>query len=105
MTHILAITTAPSRDSARKLAEALVQGKLAACVNIVGGVESVFSWKGVIQTEKEHVLLIKTLEEKLQSIKESIKENHPYEVPELLVFKASEGLEAYLRWMSEVIQA
>lgn len=103
MIPVLAITTAPSRDTAEKLAKTLVENRLAACVNILGDVKSVYWWEDAIQTEVEHVLLIKTLTEKLKSVK-VLETNHPYEVPELLVLNISDGLENYLRWIGDVIR-
>lgn len=96
---ILAVTTVADRGSAMKLARGLVDNKLVACVNVIPGVTSVYRWKANVETSDEMMLLMKTTRERYDAVQSFIKENHPYEVPELIQFKVEDGLPAYLKWI------
>src|ERR1700688_3655994 len=97
----LVLVTCPSLPEARKISRALLQKHLAACVNIhTPPIESVYRWKGKIETAREHLLLIKTTARRLKSLEKEVLRLHSYETPELLVLPISGGSRAYLRWLS-----
>lgn len=92
------LTTAPP-DGAQDLAHLLVEERLAACVNLVPGVRSVYRWKGAIQDDPETQLVIKTTADRLPALAERLATLHPYEVPELLVLAPEGGSSAWLDWL------
>ncbi len=96
----LVLTTAGSADQAETLAKELVQRKLAACVNVVGPICSVYRWKGKIVQEEERLLLIKTAERLFSEVAAAIRELHTYEVPEVLALPLRDGDAPYLEWLS-----
>lgn len=98
---LLVICTCPDEDSARRLSESLVQGKLAACVNIVNPINSIFTWQGRIDTEQESLLLIKTTETAYSALEQAIKQQHPYELPEIIAIPVQTGSAEYLNWIRE----
>ncbi len=98
---LVVFTTAPNTDEANRLAHGIVDAKLAGCVQILPKMTSVYFWEGKIQTEPEHLLLIKTLEEKFDALSEFIRENHSYEVPEIVAVKAENVSGDYLNWVRE----
>ena len=104
MDTYLFLVTVPNFEVAKKVARILVEHKLAACVNIIQNVFSIYQWKNNIQEDTELLLFIKTTEEKCNSIIQKIKEIHPYEVPECIGFKIEKGLEKYLNWIQEVVK-
>jgi periplasmic divalent cation tolerance protein len=91
--------TAPDRAQAEALARMLVDQRLAACVNIVGGVRSIYRWDDQIQEADEVLCLVKTRPELLGPLTDRVRAAHPYEVPEILAFEVEEGNEDYLRWL------
>ena len=93
------LTTVGDKDEADRLAELLVSRKLAACVQITP-VSSVYTWKGALQKESEHLLLIKTATRRYDEVQAAIRENHSYEVPEIVQLPVERGLPAYLDWIS-----
>ena len=99
----LVLTTAASDDEARAVARALVEGRLAACVNIVGGVRSVYTWKGEVAEEDERLLLIKTEARLVEQVRRKIRDVHSYEVPEMIALPILEGDADYLRWLSDCV--
>lgn len=99
MSYRLAITTCPNAEVADSIASALVEERLAACVNILPGVRSVYEWQGQLHKEQELVLLIKTRGDKLGTLETRLLELHPYELPELIVVPVTEGLTPYLSWI------
>jgi len=99
----LAITTMASNLEARRLAHALVEEKLAACVNILHAAESVYRWRGAVQTSQEWMLLIKTTEARLPAVKTRLIELHAYELPEFLVIAPDSGDTAYLAWIADSV--
>ena len=96
---ILALTTCPDEASAQKLATALVQERLATCVNRVGGLRSTYIWDARLQDEAEILLIIKTTAARLEAIQERLKTLHPYELPELVGVAVAGGNERYLDWV------
>jgi len=97
------LTTAGSEAEARKIAQALVERRLAACVNIVGPIQSVYRWKGAVESAPEHLLVIKTTAAALPSVRDAIRELHSYELPECVMLQIENGSEEYLRWIAESV--
>jgi periplasmic divalent cation tolerance protein len=100
---LVVLTTAPNSDEADRLAHEIVEKKLAACVQVLPSMTSVYFWEGKIQTESEHLLLIKTLEEKFDALSEFIRTHHSYDVPEIVAIEAKKVSEDYLNWMSDYL--
>ena len=99
-TYCVITTTTESLQEAENMARMLVSRRLAACVQIVD-VSSVYTWQGEIRKEPEHLLLIKALADRYAEIETAIRENHSYEVPEILQLPVEDGWPAYLKWISE----
>ena len=97
--HVVAFSTARAADAAR-IARELVEHRLAACVNVVAGVQSTYRWEGKVETEAEHLLVIKTRRDRLPALKAAFVALHPYEVPELIILPIDDGLPSYLSWLS-----
>ncbi len=97
----LVLVTAPDDDVAARLARGLVEGGLAACVNVVPGVRSFYVWKGTVEEETEVQLLIKTRSERFDELAAWVREHHPYEVPEILAVPIENGSPPYLTWVRE----
>jgi periplasmic divalent cation tolerance protein len=96
----LMLTTTGSREEAEKIAGELVSRRLAACVNIVGPIASVYRWKGAVERGEEFLLLIKSTEARCEAIRQALVELHSYELPELISIAIEGGLEAYLDWIA-----
>jgi periplasmic divalent cation tolerance protein len=97
----IVLTTAGSPQEAEKIARALVERRLAACVNIIPQIQSVYRWKEKIEQETEWLLIIKTRLNIFDSVRDVIKELHSYDLPECVMLDVSGGSEAYLNWVSE----
>jgi len=95
------LVTAPDAEVAARLARALVEERLAACVNLVPGVRSIYRWAGAVQEEQEILLVIKTREDRVAALSRRVHELHPYEVPELIAMGVFGGSERYLAWLRE----
>ncbi len=95
------LTTAGSGEEANKIAESLVQRRLAACVNVVGPIASVYRWKEKVEHAQEWLLVIKTTAGVADTVGDVIKELHSYELPECVVLPIDGGSEAYLEWVGE----
>lgn len=96
---IVVYVTVPNKEAGKKLAASIVEERLAACVNRVPGIESVYEWKGEIQTDSEELLIIKTRESLLGALTEHVKANHEYEVPEVIAMPITGGNVQYLEWL------
>lgn len=96
---IAILTNAPDQTLARQMGAALVNLKLAACVNILGACESVYRWQGAVQTAREFPLIVKTTRARYAEIEAVIIRMHPYGVPEIIVLDIRHGLPAYLDWV------
>ncbi|MFW9874334.1 MAG: divalent-cation tolerance protein CutA [Candidatus Thorarchaeota archaeon] len=103
MNHYIFLVTVPNIEEGKKIAKVLVETKLAACVNVIHNILSIYRWKGKIEETNEFLLLIKTIEENNELIIEKINEIHSYEIPECIGFKIETGSEKYLNWISEVV--
>ena len=101
MTHKyqIVLTTCPDEESAQTIARALVEQRLAACVNILPAVQSVYLWKGKIQQDQERLLIIKSTEQQYSKIEQGIRKLHPYELPEIIAVSITNGLNEYLKWL------
>jgi len=100
----LVLTTADSNELARRLAHALVETRLAACVNIVAPVTSVYRWKDVVSVDQEWLLLIKTRSERFEALRKKIHELHSYDVPEIVALKLENGDASYLKWLAASVE-
>ena len=104
MTTLLVLTNLPDRISAEALAAALVEDRLAACVNILQSCRSIYRWKGTVEKVDEVPMLIKTTEERYPALEEAIRERHPYATPELIALPVVDGLPDYLAWVEAETQ-
>lgn len=100
--EIVVYITAPNEEEAAKIAHALVEGKLAACVNIVKNIRSIYSWQGKIEDEAEVLMIVKTKKSLFNSLSAKVKELHSYTVPEVIALPIIDGIEDYLKWLSDV---
>ena len=100
----IVLVTCPSLALARKIARTVVERRLAACVNVVRSpVESFYSWKGKLESAREHLLLIKTTARRLSPLEREVKHLHPYDLPEFIAFPITEGSPEYLAWLRGTI--
>ena len=99
-TKLLVLTNVPDRATAEKLADLLVDRQLAACVNILAPCRSVYRWKGAVQHDEEHPMLIKTTTERYGALEQALRSGHPYELPEIIAVPIDRGLPAYLDWVA-----
>ena len=99
----LVLTTASSKEEARRLAKTLVERRLAACVNIVPNINSIYRWKEKVEESQEFLLLMKTTESGVPKLRDAIQELHSYEVPESIVLPIEDGSEKYLNWIEESV--
>ncbi len=97
----IVLSTASSDDEARKIARQLVERHLAACVNIVPQIESVYRWKGNIESGREWLLIIKTSADQFPALRDALRELHSYELPECIALNIEDGSSAYLDWLGE----
>lgn len=93
------LSTTSNIDEAKKIANALVKDKLAACVNILPRIMSIYSWKDEIWEDEEYLLIIKTVKENFESVKNKIKELHSYELPEVVMIKMEDASKEYFDWI------
>ncbi len=100
----LFLVTISDIEEGKKIARHLVEKKLAACVNIIQNVISIYEWKGKIEEDGEHILIIKTTEEKSDSLIQEINSIHSYETPECIGFEINKGSFSYLNWIKEVVK-
>ena len=100
--YVIVLTTLPAGADCPTFAETLVSEHLAACVNVLPEMQSVYWWKDKVEREREHQIVIKTTAIRLAELQARIRALHPYEVPELVVLRIDGGDEAYLNWMSQV---
>ena len=99
----LVLTTASSSDEARNIARALVERRLAACVNILPQIESVYRWKGKVEEAQEWLLIIKTTAAGFERVRDVIRELHSYELPECVCVSIEDGGPEYLKWIGESV--
>jgi periplasmic divalent cation tolerance protein len=95
------LTTCGSKEEAEKIAQALVERRLAACVNMVPAIESVYRWEGKVESATEWLLLIKTTAGRFEAVREAIREMHSYDLPECIMISIEGGSPEYLKWIEE----
>lgn len=100
---VVALSTVGSAQDAERLALALVERRLAACVSVVPGLVSTYRWKGEVCRDEERLLVIKTRAERLEALGQALVELHPYEVPELVALPVEAGHAPYLAWLDESV--
>ena len=99
--QLVVLCTCPDEETARRLAGTVVEERLAACVNIVPGVTSVFYWEGEAQSEQEHLMVIKTSDVAYSRLETRLTELHPYELPEVIAVGIDRGLAGFLDWIRD----
>jgi periplasmic divalent cation tolerance protein len=105
METLLILTNCPDEESANAIALALVESKLAACVNILPRMQSIYRWQGVVESATEIPLFIKSTVTNYPALEAAIRERHPYDVPEIIALPIQAGLPAYLNWVvAETVQ-
>lgn len=101
---VIVLVTCPTAESAKKIANSLVQEKLAACVNIIPQVNSIYFWEGKIQDDSELLLLIKTTEDSIAALEKELFKIHPYTTPEFIVLKTQYVAAKYQSWLGEILK-
>jgi periplasmic divalent cation tolerance protein len=96
---IVTFCTCPDKATAEKIAQLLVEAKLAACVNILPSITSIYSWKGQVESAEEHLLMIKSPQANYSAIETAIRDHHPYELPEIISVTVGQGLPEYINWI------
>ena len=98
---IIIYCTCPDIETASRISRLIISQHMAACVNQVQGVTSIYEWEGKIEQENEVLLIIKTTDERFKSIQQLVSEEHPYELPELIAVPVTHGLPDYLEWITQ----
>ena len=101
---ILVFSTHNEKNAAQELARKIVESQLAACVQVLDGATSIYTWNGRIEESSEVLMIIKSFAEHFDDLKNFIKENHPYEVPEIVAVKIENLSDDYFKWMSEILK-
>jgi periplasmic divalent cation tolerance protein len=104
MSALLVLTNLPDRAAAEKLADALIEKRVAACINILAPCRSVYRWQGAVQHDEEHPVLIKSTQAAYPALEAQIRALHPYELPEIIAVPIEHGLPAYLDWVAAQTQ-
>lgn len=102
---LIVLTTTPTEEEAEQLASQMVEQKLAACVQVLPNIKSIYFWEGRIQKEGENLLLIKTLDDRYSDLEKFILEHHSYEIPEIVALNSEHVSGSYLKWLSEFIRS
>jgi periplasmic divalent cation tolerance protein len=100
----IVLSTTGSQDEARKIAQHLVEQQLAACVNIIPQIESIYRWKGKIESSREWLLIIKTSVNRFAAVRDAIRDLHSYDVPECIAFAIEDGSAKYLQWITDSVR-
>jgi len=95
----IVLVTAPDEDVARRLAGSMVEGRLAACVNLIPGALSIYRWEGVVREERETLMLVKTTDDLLGELVEFVEREHPFDVPEFVVIDPEAVEHGYREWL------
>jgi len=103
-THCIVLCTVPDAATGESLARALVEARLAACVNIIPGLTSIYRWKGEVQQDKELLLIAKTRRDRFAELSVILSGLHPYELPEIIAVPIIDGLPAYLSWIDHTLE-
>lgn len=99
--YVIVLTTLPNDADGVAFGRTLVEERLAACVNLLPAMESVYRWEGQVEQDRERQVIVKTSRERVVALWDRIRELHPYEVPEFIVLPITDGSDAYLRWLGE----
>lgn len=99
--YLLILNTCPNKESASQVANTLVDKHLAACVNILPGLTSIYHWQGQIESAEEYLLIIKSTQSAFSDVQSAIREIHPYELPEVIAVPITAGLDSYLAWIGD----
>jgi len=99
--YVVVLTTLPVDADGQAFGRAIVEERLAACVNLLAPMESVYRWEGRVEYESERQIIVKTSRDRLAALWDRVRELHPYEVPEFIVLPIADGNEAYLRWIRD----
>jgi len=102
--YAMVIVTTSKLEEAEHIAKMLVKKSLAACVNIVPKIRSIYRWEGKVEHSRETLMIIKTVESKVKKLKKQIKKLHSYDVPEIIVLKIDDGDDNYLDWINSVVK-
>ena len=102
--HVHATTTTPSRDVARRIARVLVDRRLAACVQIVGPIESIYRWQGRVETAREWLCFIKTTRARFREVVAAVEALHSYDTPEVVALPIAAGSQRYLEWLATSVR-
>lgn len=102
---LVVLTTCPDQDGAQRLAAELVEARLAACVNVIGGVQSTYRWQGKVERDGEVLLLIKTTTLAMEAVEAVVRERSNYELPEVLAVPVKDGSRAYLDWLMQSVDS
>jgi periplasmic divalent cation tolerance protein len=102
--YVVVLTTLPAEADAEGFASALIEAKLAACVNLLPIMQSVYRWQGTVEQESERQVLIKTARLRVEALWQRVRDLHPYEVPEFVVLPVVDGSDAYLKWLGDSIR-
>jgi len=101
---LIVLSTVASAEDGERIARALVEKGVAACVNVLPGLVSIYRWKGAIERDEERLLIIKTEGERFEALRQALVALHPYEVPEVLALPVAGGHPPYLSWLSESVR-
>jgi periplasmic divalent cation tolerance protein len=101
--HVVVLSTVGTAEDAARVARALVERRLAACVNVVPAVRSIYRWKGRVEEDEERLLVIKTRRDRIEALREALVALHPYELPEAIVLPIEAGHPPYLAWLDESV--
>lgn len=104
MNYVVVFVTVPSKKAGIKIANTIVKDKLAACVNVLGGLTSIYRWKDKIEKSPEALMIIKTEHVKFETLAKKIQSLHPYTVPEIIALPITKGNKKYLNWISSSLQ-
>jgi len=99
--HMVVFITVGGDAEADRIGTALVEGKLAACVNVIGPIDSVYRWRGTVEKAEEYLLVVKTVQERLEELTEAVMRLHSYSLPEIIALRIEGGSAPYLRWLEE----
>ncbi|KAH8300856.1 hypothetical protein KR044_000519 [Drosophila immigrans] len=99
----VAFVTTPDKESAKKLAHGIIERKLAACVNIMPQIESIYMWEGKVNEDNEYLMMIKTRSTRIEELSKFVRENHPYSVAEVIALPIQAGNLPYLNWITQTV--
>lgn len=103
MNEIVVFITASNEDEAAKIARAIVEARLAGCVNIIKNIRSIYSWQGKIEDDSEAMMVVKTQKHLFDKLSQKVKELHSYITPEIIALPIVDGSEDYLKWLGDTV--